>query len=203
MKKEQGMAAAQKKTGGKGTRSKSSASGTRGTRSSAKADETAKKMRLREEILAIICVAVALFLFFALFISAAGKLGVFFSLVFKGLFGNIAYVIPFVLILYGILLFARRTMFRGLRSGILVIAVFLMLTIICSGFYLESGSEPLAGASFGDVFNQSADGDSGGIFGMYIGWVLVTLIGKPGLFIFSFVVLIISLLLLINTPLSP
>ncbi|MDR1952874.1 MAG: DNA translocase FtsK [Clostridiales Family XIII bacterium] len=165
--------------------------------------KAAMESRIREDIVAIIFMAVGAFLIFALFVAAAGKVGVGVSALLKGVFGNIAYALPFALIAYGIWLFARKTKRGEVRSTILIAVIFLMLLLICSGFYLRSGSDPLMGAGFGEVFDLSADGKSGGILGMYIGSFVVSFIGKAGLYIFSIVILLISLLLLFNTPLSP
>lgn len=159
--------------------------------------------RLKDEIAAIVSVALGLFLCFAMFISAAGKLGAWISFFLKGCIGPIAYAFPVLLILYGVLMIPRKSLFRGYRQAILFAAICFMLDLIAAGFWLKSGDDPLGGLSFGQVYMSSGSGHGGGIIGMYVGALLIKGIGMSGLYIFSILCLLVALLLLINKPLSP
>ncbi|MDR1028599.1 MAG: DNA translocase FtsK [Clostridiales Family XIII bacterium] len=198
------MAVSGKKTTRTKTK-KTSASGRKPAKNTAssKENEQLLRSRLREDISAIVSVAVGAFLIFALFVAAAGKVGVGVSVFLKGCFGGVAYVLPFAFIVCGVWLFMRRTKQGNIRSIVLIVLIFVVLQLIGAAYYLRSGSNPLGNAGFGEIFDLSASGESGGIVGMYIGALLVRLIGKAGLYIFSVVVLLIALLLLFNTPLSP
>ncbi|MCL1808486.1 MAG: DNA translocase FtsK [Clostridiales bacterium] len=110
-----------------------------------------------------------------------------------------AYVLPYYLILYGMLLFAKKAAHVGGRSAAFLALIFLMLTIINSSRFIDPEG---LNYSFAGIFNAGVKLSGGGVFGTYAGNVLVKLTGKSGLFIFSFVVILASLLLVINTPIS-
>ena len=76
------------------------------------AKQTAAGSRLKDEIWAIIILAAGVFLVIALQTEAAGQFGHMISRLLKGCFGTIAFALPYYLILYGLLLFAKRTIHR-------------------------------------------------------------------------------------------
>lgn len=159
--------------------------------------------RLKDEIWAIVILALGTFLVVSLQTEAAGQFGHIISKLLKGSFGIIAYVLPYYLILYGLLLFAKRTAHISGRSVIFLFLIFLMLTLINSARYLGAD----AGYSFsfqfiGQMFQFGTELKSGGAFGMTAGYLLVKVIGMTGLYILSIVVILISIMLVINTPVS-
>lgn len=158
--------------------------------------------RVKDEIIAIIVIAVGIFLVIALQTSVAGMVGTGLSQFFKGCFGFAAYILPYYFIVYGVLLFAKKTISAGIKSVALLLIIFLMISIINSARFI-SGDAPEFG--FGDIPVHYSNGivlDDGGVFGMTVGGIIVKLIGIPGLYIFSVVVIAICLLLVMNTPVS-
>jgi len=164
--------------------------------------KTTEKSRMREEIKSLILLAIGAFLIFALFVSAAGKFGEIIQGFLLGVMGHIAYLLPFILIIYGILLLFKQTGLRGIRAILIMIFLFLMLMLLNSARFLDSAGGSVPEGTFGQIYTMSGLGESGGIIGVYVGGLLVSLIGKPGLYIFSIVILIILLILMINTPIS-
>jgi DNA segregation ATPase FtsK/SpoIIIE and related proteins len=159
--------------------------------------------RLKDEIWSIVILALGIFLVVSLQTEAAGEFGHIISKVLKGSFGLIAYVLPYYLILYGLLLFAKRTAHISGRSLIFLLLIFLMVTLINSARYLGANSGYSFSAGFiGQMFQLGTELKSGGLFGMVFGFLLVKVIGMTGLYILSIVVIIISLMLVINTPVS-
>ena len=158
--------------------------------------------RMRDEIKGFICLAFGAFLIFALYVSAAGKLGVFISNFLLGFMGHIAYVLPFILLAYGILLLFKQTGLRGIRATILLVCLFLMLMLLNAGRFINELGDPDPMGTFKQIYEMSGHGESGGIIGVYLGGVIVTLIGKSGLYIFTVVSLIILCILSVNTPIS-
>ena len=65
--------------------------------------------RVVDEIWAIIAIALGIFLIIATLTGGAGQFGEVIGSGLKGLLGFMAYVLPFYLILFGVLLFARQT----------------------------------------------------------------------------------------------
>lgn len=169
----------------------------------AQARQTAAGSRLKDEIWAIIILAAGIFLVIALQTEAAGQFGHIISKLLKGCFGTIAFVLPYYLILYGLLLFAKRTAHISGRSIAFLFLIFLMLTLLNSARFLG----PESGYSFsfkfiGEMFTSGTELKTGGAFGMVFGYLLIKVIGMTGLYILSIVVILISMMLVINTPVS-
>ncbi|MDD2215147.1 MAG: DNA translocase FtsK [Eubacteriales bacterium] len=165
-------------------------------------EDDKRKNRLKDEIWAIVFMAIGIFLVISLQTEAAGQFGRIISDTLKGLFGSIAYILPYYLILYGILLFLKRTTHIDGKSAVLLLLIFLMATIINSARYLESASIPWTLAFIKETFNNGILLSGGGTFGMTFGLLLIKAIGKPGLYIFCSVIILISILLVVNTPVS-
>lgn len=158
--------------------------------------------RVIDEIWAIITIAIGVFLAVASFTGGAGKLGEIVVLCLKGLFGHMAYVLPFYLIVFGILLFARQTSHFSIKTILLLFVILLMLCTINSIRFIEPDKIKW---SLDVVKNFYVTGEkllSGGFLGMVLGSVLVMWLGKSGCWIFTIVVTLVCLLLIINTPVS-
>ena len=158
--------------------------------------------RIRDEIIAIIVIAVGIFLVIALQTSAAGEIGRGLSEFFKGCFGFAAYFLPYYFILYGVLLFAKKTIGAGCKSVILLTIIFLSISLINSARFLDPGALRFGPGDIAFHYSNGIVLDDGGAFGMTAGGLIVQLIGIPGLYIFSIVVIVICLLLVMNTPVS-
>lgn len=158
--------------------------------------------RLRDEIWAIIIIAIGAFLVIALQTSAAGQLGIAIYNLLKGLFGAIAHILPYYLIVYGLLLFLKRTTHINKRSTLLLILIFLMMAILNSARYFDDSITGFSLKYIAEMFALGVQSKSAGAFGMTMGYFLVKVIGMPGLCIFSIVVIIISIMLVMNTPVS-
>lgn len=159
--------------------------------------------RLKDEIWAIVILALGAFLVVSLQTEAAGQFGHIISGFLKGSFGMIAFVLPYYLILYGLLLFAKRTAHISGRSVVFLFLIFLMLTLVNSARYLGADTGYQFSFQFiGQMFDLGKDLKSGGAFGMAAGHLLVKVIGMTGLYILSIVVILISVMMVINTPIS-
>ena len=196
----------QKRSTSGGTKSRSSSSSSKtsaaGRKKAAEADERRIDSRVRDEIVSIILIAVGIFFIIAFQTSAAGAIGMSLSHFFKGLFGFAAYILPYYFIIYGILLFMRKTIHVGIKSAVLLLIIFLMISLINSGRFID---ESVINQNFWNMavyYNNGMALDDGGVFGMMVGKTIVMLTGLPGLYIFAVVVVIICLLLLMNTPVS-
>ena len=164
-----------------------------------KKPENAAGSRVKDEIWAILILAIGAFLVIALHTTAAGKIGAAVSTILFGTFGFTAFILPYYLILYGILLFAKMMAHIGGRSVVFYTLIYLMLVILNASRFI--GPEYVLQGPVA-IFNAGAGLEGGGVFGMYAGATLVKFIGKPGLYIFTLVIIIVSLLLVINTPIS-
>lgn len=196
---------ATKKTG------KSSAAGAKGSRSRSKSgkaasskkniksvDENAK--RLYDEIAAIIMLVVGIFLAIAMHTHLAGIIGEGINSFLKGVFGLGGFVLPYFLIIFSAMMFAKVSKpFKG-RTVIFLIIIFLMIDILNAGRFVADFD--ISATSIGEVYHNGTLLRSGGVAGMYLGYLVAKGVGIPGLYLFSFAVIIIFLLLTVNTPIS-
>ena len=160
------------------------------------------KAQIKDEIIGIILVALGVFLIVALQTKYAGSAGAVISNVLKGTFGFTAFVLPYYFIVYGIMLFMRKTIHMGVKSVILLVIIFLMIALINAGRFMAPLVEGGGFHGLAESYQAGIDLTGGGVFGMYVGSLLAGWIGVPGLYILTFVVIFICLLLLINTPVS-
>ena len=167
-----------------------------------KAEALRRKKRIKDEIMAIVFIAVGLFLVFSLLTGTTGAVGVAVKTFLGGLLGWVAYILPFFLIVYGVLIFAKKTSLVTVGSLIATIVLFILLTFLIANF-----KPPLKGAATYD-FSMSLKGvyamgtEGGGIVGVYAGGFIKNLIGEMGLYLVCAAGVIISLLFILNTPLS-
>ena len=158
--------------------------------------------RVVDEIWAIITIAIGIFFAVSIFTGGAGQLGNILKLGMEGIFGHIAEVLPFILIIFGILLFAKATSHFNLRTGLLFL---LLLVMICSAWSIHFVDPTDTSISFSDIkgfFESGKDLTSGGVIGMTIATLLVKWLGEAGSYIFTIAAIVICLLLIINTPIS-
>lgn len=158
--------------------------------------------RVMDEIWAIIAIAIGVFLIVATFTEGAGQFGEMIGNALKGVLGFIAYIFPFYMIIYGVLLFAKKTVHISLKSGALIVIILLMMTIINSIRFIEPEKLKITWDAMKSFYTTGVQLTSGGFIGMTSATFLVKWFGEAGCWIFSVVVTFVSLLLLINTPVS-
>ncbi|MBO5220419.1 MAG: hypothetical protein J6C52_13390 [Clostridia bacterium] len=93
-------------------------------------EEILRKSRIHDEIWSVVFIAIGVFLAISLQTEATGIVGSLIKSFLMGIFGIVAYILPYYLIIYGILLFAKQTAHIGTRSAICLITIFLMAAVI-------------------------------------------------------------------------
>lgn len=156
--------------------------------------------RLRDEIGAIILISLGIFLIVALQTELVGIVGNGISDFLKGSFGFGAYLMPYFLIVYAILIFIGVVVPFSIRTGIILVLMYLTLVLVNSGRFVKDMEFGILGIR--DVYAQGIALENGGVFGMYAGRGIYDLIGIVGLYMLCGVLILIFLLLLINTPIS-
>lgn len=160
------------------------------------------KVRLRDEIWAIIIMALGIFLIISLQTDATGGLGHVISNLFKGLFAIVTFALPYCLVLYGLLVLFKKTAHIDWKALLLLLTIFLMAAVINSARFLDDQGLALSFAFIKSSFFNGIKLEGGGAFGMLIGLVLKKAVGIPGLYIFASVAILVSLMVLINNPIS-
>ena len=198
----------------KGTKNKSNSSGKNSgtkknsgsasgrSRNGSSARETDKRGAERgviDNIWGIILIVVGIFLFAAVQFNAAGQLGNMIGDFLRGVFGFIGLILPFYLIVFGILLLANKTVHISAVSAILGSLILLMLCLFNSGRFIDPDHIFFAPKQF---YYEGMTLEGGGFFGMNIGMFLVKYLGKVGLYGVAAAITLVSLLLIINTPVS-
>lgn len=158
--------------------------------------------RVVDEIWAIIAIALGIFLIIATLTGGAGQFGEVIGSGLKGLLGFMAYVLPFYLILFGVLLFARQTASISVKTALLALLLLWMLATMNSVRFIEAESISLSWAAIKGFYTSGVTLESGGFFGMLLSSLLIKWLGVAGCWIFTIVVSAICLLLIGNTPVS-
>ena len=153
-----------------------------------------------DNIWGLILIAFGIFLFAAVSFHAAGQLGNRAGDLVKGLFGVIGFAAPIFLIIPGVLLMLNKIVrFSGLYA-LLSFVIFLMLALLNAGRFLPAS--PTGPYGFQPYYDQGVLLQGGGVFGMNAGMLIVRYLGKVGLYGGSICLIAISLLLIINMPVS-
>ena len=186
------------KTKNSGKGSKSSGSAKSGKQRSAAGNRGAERGVI-DNIWGIILIVVGIFLFAAVQFNAAGQLGNMIGNFLRGVFGLIGLILPFYLILFGILLLANKTVHISAGSTILGSLILLMLCLFNSGRFIDADKIFFAPRQF---YFEGMTLEGGGFFGMTISMFLVKYVGKVGLYGVAAAITLVCLLLIINTPVS-
>ena len=186
-------------------------SGTKsGTQRSSSIEKNVQRMQSQDEsratvkdtIISCVLMALGIFLILALQTKTAGVAGEYIAKGLKGVFGFAAFFLPYYFIIYGILLFLKKVIHTSFKSIIYLVVIFLMIALINAGRFMKPISEGGEFEGIAKAFHDGINLDGAGIFGMGIGSLITKWIGISGLYILSFLVLFIFIMLLVNTPLS-
>lgn len=158
------------------------------------------KIRVKDEISAILLIACGIFFAVSVHSRLAGTIGTIISENLKGLFGFSSILLPYILIGYGILIFFKITKPLNKNSILLLCIIFLMLSIINGERFVDALN--INAYTVSDVYNYGIRLESGGIIGGYLSKFITSLIGSVGLYIFSVATLLISILLTLKMPFS-
>ena len=152
-----------------------------------------------EAIWGLVHIALGAFIFAAVQFHAAGTFGNSLGDFFKGILGVIGLVLPWYLILLGILMILRKTApfnWKYLVAGLIML---LMLCLLNSGRFIDSNNLVM---DVGRFYTEGIALKGGGVLGMAVGTFLVKWIGMAGLYILSLLIFLICILLIFNTSLS-
>lgn len=155
--------------------------------------------KMYDIIWGICYIALGALIFFAVQFHQAGEVGNTAGDILKGLLGVLGLVLPWYLIVLGVMLITH--IFQHFSSKTLIVSL-IMLLLLCtvnSGMYIDSDNVAF---DFVRFYEDGITLKSGGVIGMTIGSVIVKLLGKAGLFIISIAGIAICLLLTLNTPIT-
>jgi len=161
-----------------------------------------REKRNNDVIWSITMIAIALFLFFTVVMDTTGSFGTAVHNICNGLFGKMAFVLPFLVLIFALLLLAGKLSHINTRTAIFSLLIFINMCVLNSYRFIDSNDIRFGFRDMMDFYLYGVDGKKGGVIGMEIGSILAKLFGMPGLLIISVTILIISLFMVANSPIS-
>ena len=181
-------------------KSKTSTKGKKDNSSKKTSIENPHKSGIANEIAAIVMIAFGAFFVISLHTELAGAVGGIMADLFKGLFGIGAFIIAYIVVLYGFLVLLKLVPVFRVSSFIMLLILFIGVLILNSARFLSSTTGWTL--NYADVFKQGAELKNGGLVGTYMDFYLKEGIGSGGIYILGITLIIISLLMLMDTPVS-
>ena len=165
-------------------------------------DKIYKRKRLLDEIIAMCMVASGIFLILSVMTDVTGKFGEILSMTLKGLFGLGAYILPFYVIIYSLLVLMNYMAHLNGRTVFFSLLIFIDICMLNSARF-PAASQKLFSIDFiKESFTAGVNLDSGGVVGMFLAWLLIKVVAVAGLIIIGILILIVSVMLIVNTPMS-
>lgn len=158
--------------------------------------------KLMDEIWAVTIFAIGVFLVITTQFNTTGAFGDAVHDILRGLFGVMTYVLPYIMMVFAVCLFIQRMQHINTKTVSFSVLIFIMLCVLNSARFIDPGHPAFALSDLGDYYSESLKGQGAGAIGMEIGNILVKFIGMPGLYILAITVIIISLLFVVDTPVS-
>ncbi len=158
--------------------------------------------RILDEIWGITLLAFGVFLVVTTQTNTTGTFGEVIHNIIFGLFGIMAYVLPYYFIGMALCLFFKKMQHISWRTTFFSALIFLILCMLNSYRFLDANDIRLSLSDIAYYYVAGVQQEYGGVFGMWFGGLIVKLIGKPGLIIFSLSAIAISILLVADTPIS-
>lgn len=179
------------------SKTKASKTAKKGRTQVKKVDES--KKRLYDEVAAALLLAFGAFFAVAMHTHLAGGIGEFISSIVKGLFGIGGYVLPYIIILYGLTIFAKMNRPFKSHKLIYVFLIFLMLILLNSQRFVDTF---IYGEDLSYIYEKGVKLENGGVVGMYLTYFINKAVGSTGLYIMAIAVIFICVLLTVETPIS-
>lgn len=158
--------------------------------------------KLMDEVWAVTIFATGVFLVITTQFNTTGAFGDAVHDILRGLFGVMTYVLPYIMMVFAVCLFIQRMQHINTKTVSFSVLIFIMLCVLNSARFIDPGLPAFALSDLGDYYSESLKGQGAGAIGMEIGNILVKFIGMPGLYILAITVIIISLLFVVDTPVS-
>ena len=146
--------------------------------------------------------ALGIFLFITVVVNSTGSFGKAVHDVCNGLFGIMAYVLPFLVLLFGALLLLGKLRHIGTGTAIFSLLIYINMCVLNSYRFIDPADLRYGFKDIAAYYETGVQGFMGGAVGMEIGSLLVKFFGKPGLLIIAMTILVISVFMVANSPIS-
>ena len=113
-----------------------------------------------------------------------------------------AYFLPFFVFLIAALLLLGKLRHIGTGTAIFSLLIYINMCVLNSSRFIDTEELRYGFRDIADFYRTGVEGYMGGAVGMEIGSLLVKFFGKPGLIIIALAVMIISIFMVANSPIS-
>lgn len=156
--------------------------------------------KFKEELGALGLIFLGLFFSYSLKTDSMGKIGYFIKIMFLGFFSKLSIVIPYIIILLGIINLIHNEKIKNITSYKLhyplVFFMILMYGLINQDFIPLNS--PFLPENFKIIFSMSIEGKGSGIFSTFIAYYFIKLFGIKGSYIVSIFSIIAIILFSFN-----
>lgn len=163
-------------------------------------ERESKRAYANRQMTAVVTFALGVFFCALVFVQGANIWTVLHNFVF-GLFGNVAYAVPFLTMLLAVLMAVDG---RAFSPGAKCWQALLLTVMICGAVHIFSSADTPPGDSFfeqvSSLYTNGAAHQGGGLFGGVFGWTLFEMFGKKSAGIT--IILLIVMFLMILTGLT-
>lgn len=154
---------------------------------------------IKTDILGIILISLSVFCFVGLYTNTTGSIGRFLDRIMKGFTGSSAVFIPFVIMVFGIIMIFNRDRHIAINRiwGIVILFTILSTSLHINAYGMQIPKQPLLkGIESSIEYGQENSG--GGVIGYLFSYALLQLFGKTGAYIVLCCSGIIGLILTTN-----
>ncbi|ABR48814.1 cell division protein FtsK/SpoIIIE [Alkaliphilus metalliredigens QYMF] len=156
------------------------------------------KAHLNHEVYGIVTTATGLILLVGMYSNAAGKIGHWIKVLLMGLFSNVAFLLPYIIIFSGIMIFINKSNWAHKKQLLFYSLILFSILVLKSLQDIELIFD-IMGNTVNEVivqsFAQGIQGNAGGLVGTTITLFLVSFLGSIGTYIFIFTLLLICVII--------
>ncbi|MBK5253535.1 MAG: DNA translocase FtsK 4TM domain-containing protein [Peptostreptococcaceae bacterium] len=165
-------------------------------------EERKADKKVIDEIWAVTIFALGIFLIFTTQLDTTGEFGNAINNVLSGIFGGMSIILPYYIMAFAILLFFQKTNHVNARTVIFAILIYILFCIFNSQRFIDVNNLAFGFEEISKFYSDGIAHENAGVIGMFLGEILIKTIGSAGLNIFCVTGIVVSILLVINTPIS-
>jgi S-DNA-T family DNA segregation ATPase FtsK/SpoIIIE len=165
-------------------------------------EERQADKKVIDEIWAVTIFAIGIFLIFTTQLNTTGEFGNAINNVLNGIFGGMSIVLPYYIMAFSTMLFFQKTNHVNARTVIFALLIYVMICIFNSQRFIDVNNLAFGLEEISKFYSDGIAHENAGVVGMFLGKILIKTIGAPGLNIFCVTGVLVSVLLVINTPIS-
>ncbi len=152
---------------------------------------------IKNEIISIMIISIGIFILISLQTQSAGQIGKFVRQLLRGLFSAPASVLPYFIILFGILSIIGKINFIDKKFKIAMTISYISFVSLYTVYHSDPVPELVFTLnSFQSSYAQGIEGIGGGIIGNAIAGYSVRLLGRNGSYVFIITVMLISFMII-------